>query len=82
MMRKYIKNADKKVIDKKELLIKLSSQIGIRSVEGLDEAMFLAVTKHKPMLAIEKYIKNLIKLQSSKAKELMPREIIEQLKIT
>ena len=27
MMRKYIKNADKKVIDKKELLIKLSSQI-------------------------------------------------------
>jgi len=27
MMRKYIKNADKKVIEKKELLIKLSSQI-------------------------------------------------------
>jgi len=56
-------------------LSNLAPQIGIRSVKGLNESMFLAVAKHNPIMAVKSYIKHLITLQNDKAKELMPKHI-------
>jgi len=57
----------------------IASSIGVREIGGLNEAMFLAVAKHKPMLAISKFVNNLVSLQCERAKSLLPETIKEQL---
>jgi len=56
-------------------LSSVAASIGIRTVDGLNEAMFLAVAKHKPMLAVAKFAGHLLKLQKPKTAELMPQAI-------
>lgn len=51
------------------------SQVGIRQIEGLNEGMFLAIARTKPMLAIQKYLKHLVNLQDDKCKVLMPQYV-------
>jgi len=53
----------------------LAPQIGIREIEGMNEAMFLAIAKNRPQLAIKKYISHLAGLQNSKVKALMPKSV-------
>lgn len=53
----------------------LAAPIGIRQIEGLNESMFLAVAKSKPMLAIQKYLGHLVSLQKEKTKALMPDSV-------
>lgn len=53
----------------------VAASIGIRSIEGMNEAMFLAVAKHKPMLAVAKFAGHLMKLQKPKTAELMPQAV-------
>jgi len=57
----------------------IAATVGVREVNGLNESMFLAIAKHKPELAIAKFCKHLLTLQSDKAKELMPDQVREQL---
>jgi hypothetical protein len=56
-------------------ITELAAQVGVRQIEGLNEAMFLAVAKSKPMLAIQKYLKHLVSLQNDACKRLMPEPI-------
>lgn len=60
-------------------LSSMASSIGVREVSGLNESMFLAVAKHKPMLAISKFVNNLLSQQNDRAKSLMPEVIKQQL---
>lgn len=53
----------------------LAPQIGIREIEGMNEAMFLAIAKNRPQLAIKKYLGYLASLQSEKVKALMPTSV-------
>ena len=53
----------------------LSQSIGVRDIKGLNESMFLAVAKHKPMIALSKFLGRLICLQTDKAKSLMPETV-------
>jgi hypothetical protein len=57
----------------------IASSIGIREISGLNESMFLAIAKHKPMLAISKFVNNLTALQCERAKSLLPETIKNQL---
>jgi hypothetical protein len=56
-------------------LSNLAPNAGIRDLKGLNESMFIAIAKSKPLLAIEKYIKHLANLQNDKCKELMPKDV-------
>jgi len=53
----------------------LVPSIGIGDIKALNEVMFLAIAKHKPLLAVAKYFAQLTKLQSPKAKKLMPTAV-------
>lgn len=53
----------------------LSQSIGVRDIKGLNEAMFLAVAKHKPMIALSKFLGRLVNLQTDRAKSLMPETV-------
>lgn len=53
----------------------LAPQIGVKGIEGINESMFLAIAKDKPLDAIEGYARHLLKLQSPKAKALMPEAL-------
>lgn len=57
----------------------IASSIGLREISGLNESMFLAIAKHKPMLAISKFVNNLAALQCERAKSLIPESIKDQL---
>jgi hypothetical protein len=53
----------------------LASAVGVREIAGLNESMFLAVAKHKPMLAMAKFFNHLAQLQCKRAKELLPEKV-------
>jgi hypothetical protein len=62
-------------------LSNLAPQIGVRDVKAMNESMFLAIAKQKPLVAIQGYMKYLYNLQNDEAKRLMPNElkkIVEQ----
>lgn len=56
-------------------LSNLAQSIGVRDVNGLNEAMFLAVARHKPMIALSKFLGRLVGLQTDRAKSLMPETV-------
>jgi hypothetical protein len=53
----------------------LAANVGVREIKGLNESMFLAIAKSKPMIAVQKYLGHLAKLQNEKCMALMPKEI-------
>ena len=53
----------------------LAPTVGVREVKGLNEAMFLAIGKSQPMVAVQKYLSYLVTLQSNKVKALMPEPL-------
>jgi hypothetical protein len=55
----------------------IASFIGLRDVEAISQSMFLALAKQKPMLAIKNYFGYLVGLQSQRAKELMPPNVLQ-----
>lgn len=54
---------------------KIISSVGIRSIASLNEVMFLAIAKQRPLLAATKYLNHLLTLQSEKALKLMPTAV-------
>jgi hypothetical protein len=53
----------------------IASSVGIRSISSLNEVMFLAIAKQRPLLAATKYLNHLLTLQSDKALRLMPQAV-------
>jgi len=54
---------------------KLASSAGIRSIASLNEVMFLAIAKQRPLLAATKYLNHLLTMQNEKALKLMPTAV-------
>lgn len=57
----------------------LAPAAGVRALAGLNEAMFLAIGKAKPLIAIQKYVGYLAGLQNDRAKALMPAAVKEMI---
>jgi len=53
----------------------IASATGVREIGALNESMFLAVAKFKPMLAISKFLNRLVLQQNDRAKSLMPESV-------